>query len=362
MDKKFKRIILHVGPDKTGSTAIQRVLYGNRQLLLSEGIQYSSGKYECDHKLAMHFSERPELLFPAHTLKVITPKIINQYTIHLEKTMKESDANEMILSFEGFIHLTSDELVKIREWLMTYTDSIFVIMYAREAISYARSGMSQRVKKGVRIGVGMDLPFISYKVLIEKLIAVYGREAVNVRIFEPEKMKGESVVLDFLSLFNFSKANFEQKLTITTPIANRSLSLEAMLVGDRVISLINEEAYSKTNFIENILPYLKAIDGEKFVLSFAQYLIIKLLSHEHSLYLREEYSISFKEQKNILKSTASSLNASVDAQAQSILLEHFPQKYSNKPLFFVNVKNSVYLCFSIVKFLISKSIKQLFKR
>lgn len=91
----MKSLIVHIGPYKTGSTAIQRVLAASRRSLESAGILYPTSRetlpLEAHHSLARFLRTGPG---PGITL-VFGPD-------ELDETLRTTSADHVVLSSEGF--------------------------------------------------------------------------------------------------------------------------------------------------------------------------------------------------------------------------------------------------------------------
>ena len=288
---KFERAILHVGPDKTGSTAIQKTLDKSREILAKNNICYAIGHRH--HKLASYFDKEKISNFSFYK-DYSSSDIIerdNSYIKLLHEQIKNSRENEIIYSFEGFIHLTVNQLEDMRSFLLDHSNKILVVVYAREPISYAKSAMSQRVKTG-RTSWGKHLPYLKYKNLITKLVTVFGENNIEVRKFCKSSFPQGDVVLDFLSLFNIqqSDTNF---IIEKSPERNISLSHNGLLVGERVIQLLNGRFKTGADFKKNIGHYLTKIDGPPITLDSKQIKAINNCSREHSKYLENKFGVIF---------------------------------------------------------------------
>lgn len=293
IDKKFKRVILHVGPDKTGSTAIQNALFQNRSFLLSKGIMYSSGFMVNDKFLRMHFLNKKhlkEILSGNNQLDEDIRKKSNRYINHLREEINETACKELILSHEGLFHLDVSELESLREFLNGYTKTIEIVFYVRDPVAYAKSAMSQRVKTGRRAW-GMNPPYIRYKHYLTNLMNVFGKEQVKPRLYSRKVFPDGNIVRDFLSLLPLSE--FEQlKIVENTKFdGNPSLPHKGLYVGDRVVELLDRQVPSSNKFKEMFVPELITIGEDKIRLSKHQLQELVTLCSEHIRFLHEQFAM-----------------------------------------------------------------------
>lgn len=128
-----KKILLHIGPPKTGSSAIQKCFLDNRELLLTEGIFYpahytdvngiSSGHQET----ILSKNERGEFVIDRAKISAV----IEQFN--------SSTAHTMVLSSEAFFRRAGN-LVRI-------LPNCEVIAFVRNPIDFIESQYNQSVKR-----------------------------------------------------------------------------------------------------------------------------------------------------------------------------------------------------------------------
>ncbi len=130
-----KTIYIHVGFGKTGTSAIQKVFFQNREQLKSIGCLYPiTGE-----------------IFTAHyNLSVLGEEEMDTKTINLyEKLLveiKNSNCNIIVLSSEQFIFLKELYVKQISEFLKDF--DVKIIFYIREQIKLIESTYLQWLKAG----------------------------------------------------------------------------------------------------------------------------------------------------------------------------------------------------------------------
>jgi hypothetical protein len=135
--KNRSKVLLHFGADKTGSTAIQNMLYENRQTLSKLGITYSDSRLLHNSVQSGNGEELYLLLRQGATGSEIT-KILSS----LVKTEKLS-----IISCEGFSNLSNNQLKPLYECLNKLKIDFKVLVYVRNPIGYYMSSYNQAVKR-----------------------------------------------------------------------------------------------------------------------------------------------------------------------------------------------------------------------
>lgn len=139
----MKKIIIHIGANKTGTTAIQKYLSKNDDVLLSEhGILYpKSGRMWGAHfPLAwdLGLGKKPDHL---------VGKFENVWGL-LRKEIEEKNAKKTIISSENFMLLSNSNIAnKVKNYLEGY--EVEIILYVRRQDLWLESLYLQRVKMGM---------------------------------------------------------------------------------------------------------------------------------------------------------------------------------------------------------------------
>ena len=313
-----------MGPDKTGSTAIQRFLAGNVDLLESFGVLYSGGGGHNDKGLTLAFSKARRSEISRNSGR--QSERYHGYLKNLQQRVKSSSADHLILSHEGLIHLTVAELLMLQEFLKGLSERVAVVLYARDPFSYALSAMSQRVKTGRRAW-GYSPPIVGYQDHIERWSGVFGREALKVRLFSREIFPGGDVALDFISMSPLKEAlsgldvsNLKQPFE-----GNPGFAALAMRVGDRIVAIMGTEAPKGKNFQTLFLDGFYQLNSGKAELSSTQYKWIRWFSRRHTEYLAREFNIVFPESKEPVKQSTLFLEKDIEILAYKNIASKLPE-------------------------------------
>jgi hypothetical protein len=294
--KKLKKIYLHVGGDKTGSTTIQSVFDANRALLAEAGYYYA--KNTSHHYLAGFFSQSPMLLdyyrvntskYDEGNIKVLACEYIDDLTSDL----RSGNYHTLILSYEGFLGLSQEEMFNLRDFLLQWSQSISVIYYIRPPLSYATSAMSERVRYGLPAW-SVHPPVTIYMPRLKILKKVFGSQALTLRKFSRADLLGGDVLQDFTAQLKMPKILVES-LNITAPYANESLSEEAILIGSAMIRLLAPvsgpvgEGFNKIFF-----SLLKKIKGQRYRLNKLQVKIIQRATKKDIRRVSREFGVNLR--------------------------------------------------------------------
>jgi hypothetical protein len=221
----MKKILLHVGTHKTGSTSIQRTLYDNRETLEEHNIHYL--EFGSNHwHLYSAFMHNPWEWFEHQRMGHDREQVdkLNADTLrNVKEEIANSHCDNIIISSEYLAQLGKQKIVKLRDYLSN-CGQVTVVYYCRELLSWLSSDSQQCAK------VGMKSEPTGYAVAIKRLydfplnyIEVFGRE--NFRL-----IRFEDAIHDGLcnSLLRQCSLPPLEKMGITESPQNSAISAEAV--------------------------------------------------------------------------------------------------------------------------------------
>jgi|GEM_PF-5060790 len=252
---KKKRLFLHIGTDKTGSTAIQNFLQNNESVLLSQGLKIIAAGRLNDH--------HGELF---NQLKQENENLI--YT--LAEEINNSQLSNFIISHEGLYHINEKIIIKLYKTLGNI--EIIPILYLRRRSDKLASGMAQRLKKpeckdDIRLyndnyQVFYKQAGLNYKSIVQKwenAINYQNPNELMVKIYERSEFYKADITHDFLK-------------TITNYLINTQLDISTLRFEK------NEVNKSIGPSAQYILSILRSVDLEKEKINFAH----KILNNHQS--------------------------------------------------------------------------------
>ena len=235
----MKRLVLHIGTEKTGTTSIQHFLHANREALASDGwlLPLSLGEPDQRHLAVICNDEtfadaymRRNALVTAEARATACAR----WTTAFEREIQASAAPNVVISSEHLSSrlFTDSEMERLRNFLTPWFDRIDVIVVLRDPVDAALSLLSTQVQVGdpngslpeppVAWGEGNDRSWISvcdHRQTIQRWEKWFpGR--IQVRLFDPGGPKGGSVLDDVLGVMGIA-VKPEGNLP---PRANESLS------------------------------------------------------------------------------------------------------------------------------------------
>lgn len=191
------KIVLHIGLEKTGTTAIQRSLQDAREALAAEGVLYPEnlGRHGHTHlTVAIGDCARTEDI-RQRTRVVPDPAekagFAKRIFDEMASQVSASRPKVLVLSNEHLSSrlLESDEVAALREFLAPLADDIQVVVYLRRQDELFLSYYSQQVKArcGDRVETFGERPdWFDFEALLDRWALVFGSESLVVRTYPPE--------------------------------------------------------------------------------------------------------------------------------------------------------------------------------
>lgn len=235
----LKRVILHIGRHKSGTSSIQHCLYRNIDLLSAAGILYP--KHGRGGRVAHH--DIAKALNP--NLQKIQINIAQLAENILLERQKEEDT--IILSSEAFQNIC--DLARVREFLKALSPkNITIICYFREHLDYAIAAYrqfihAQRIYQPFRTYLAGK--FESQKALIDGWKDLGD---MKLRWFDDQSLENNDVVFDFLKTADL---NLKLNSLRANPSIGGDLLFLKLLYNYRGDELLD---YNQLSSISTIIP------------------------------------------------------------------------------------------------------------
>ena len=225
-------IELHIGLEKTGTTAIQAYLGSNRHVLIAEhGILFPrslGGRLSANLAAACQLTERLDDLRKIRGL--LTPDAVDAYRAQLAEAFALELAHErptrLVITCE---HLSSRlhqqaELARLRDFLLPHARSLRVWVYLRRQDAFLVSAYSTAVRSGRSAPfrwpkAGTERRDLHFDRLLDRWAGVFGEAAVRPRIYDRRHLLGGDIVSDFCAALDLPPG-----LERSTAEANTSLN------------------------------------------------------------------------------------------------------------------------------------------
>ena len=159
MVQRYKEIILHAGPGKTGSTSIQKNCHKHRELLAAHGIIYPgfdlNGRHLVNHSDAITGAvcDPPTKYGMGWRQKADDdPEGARaQLRSQWEPLLAEPRGDKLILSGENIADYSDHDMQRLKAELEPHCDSLRVLAFIRSPQSSLESILQQRVKGGAAV-------------------------------------------------------------------------------------------------------------------------------------------------------------------------------------------------------------------
>ncbi|MGB0658785.1 MAG: hypothetical protein ACPGNV_01310 [Mangrovicoccus sp.] len=288
----MRKIYIHIGLPKTGSTAIQRAFSKQRaQLLAEEGICYPGpmffqgvllGKFHpngFDHPMfaRLGFSKAKGQAVLTRTLRDIEDRIA------------DPDC-DFVVSAEQYFRLSSDSFAQMRDYFQGLGLDPYLICYLRHPVSLQTSLIQQNVKvRGARLAELMEhLVEPEIRDTLERVGAVFPADRLLICSHEDTRKIGAQN--HFLRLIRP-----DTKLELPDMAVNSSLSLAAVLALDIASAIYPDPADGK-----NLKSWARSLPGPNFDVSPDYAALLRANSAPEMVWIEKQYGITFRPPKQKL--------------------------------------------------------------
>jgi hypothetical protein len=202
----MKRIYLHIGLPKTGTTAIQNFLFKFSEELKSEGILYSRNLGSRSHDSSLRSGHHSLAYDVLGTHGYSDGLCWNQ----LLEEVRSSTSDTAVISAETFWLCSDTEIRKVAKYLESYF--VKVVVYLRNPLNFVVSLYKQRIKTGHSYQSFRDFIdefYTSYGYTLTKWASVFGKENIKVCIYDKVKVN-PGLEEDFLHLLSIDPGRFPE--------------------------------------------------------------------------------------------------------------------------------------------------------
>ncbi len=295
------KLILHIGPPKTGTTSLQHSLYTKCDRLIEKGVLYPNplldGAYNHGRLCAIFvpYSDAPRGMKDVGEADYIKNGDLLRAGIIAQT--KEDTPETLILSSEWFARAQAAKdgrkLIEFAESLGP--DSIEILLYARRPSGFFLSAAQQRLRAS-----SLFEPIFEWNVneLIDGFRALAPQATVTVRTFDRQALLGGSIISDFASTYiPMCKDILEGKSAKPRP--NESFSAETMAILQdfrRTEFPGQEDVFNKrTRRIRAKLQKLDTADGNPRPTLRPEWEEYLDYGDDRALKLRDAHGISFSD-------------------------------------------------------------------
>ena len=344
MVKRFKRCILHIGTEKTGSSSIQAFLNQNRKTLLKDGILYphtSIGGSQWEFVALTH--PCPWTMDVGEALKIEDAESRETFKMLFLENLKRQAAQSpegqtLLISSEHFhSRLEEDAIEALKSILDTFAESYEIVVYFRRQDQLAVSHFTTQIKSGYS-GSGMNLQhhsvndrYYNFDQLVTRWSNVFGSESIKAGLYKKLSKTENGMLNDFCN-----KCSIDISNKTLPKWYNRSLSAAGLKFIQSVNQIYkNHEGILSADDRQSLINRLSEQNEGRFYpisKSEAETFYAKFIDSNESLRARlfpKESAPLFEEDFSYYPEDAETLPDSYnDAVIQAVKLWQRPQKES----------------------------------
>lgn len=251
LNSKMKHYLyIHIGIQKTGTTAIQYFLYSNREYLQQLGFSYPV--FEEERKLYPAFKS-PDYMKNGDYLISEDLRIYDtssNFEAACDHIIQELKSRNVIISEEGYVGYNINLLDQLLSNLVKKIENIRIVVYLRRQDLLAESLWNQKIKGGstakrFKEYIKTDVPeWFDYRVLFGILNKYINDENIIVRVYEKQQFYGGNIEDDFLDAVAIHTNTESWK---RGGVINRSLKGNYLEIK-RIINSVNQIEYFPSFF------------------------------------------------------------------------------------------------------------------
>jgi len=245
-------ILIHIGPPKTGTSAIQKSLQlaENNNYLGSKNIKYLNNKISNNDILFFIAQINSE---PAREYKQSYSLKLNKYkknsSQYLENLIKQNQKkfSLYISSSEYLFRINKDEIIKLKNNLVKLDKDIRVVSFIRDPIKQYISQFSENIKNSTKLTLPIETNQYQQLLIWSEIF----NDKFYVYDFE-KYIKSGNILFKFNDIINdIQKENNQSEIKLKTKILeNESISAElayAVLKFRKINNLVDSKYYEYLN-------------------------------------------------------------------------------------------------------------------
>ena len=302
-NKRFRRVYLHAGLGKTGTSTIQSYLAANAVRIEREyDIHFPhvfdlAGPFDGNHSQLLRTICRSEVEHSSTHTYFAATKVngialgAEEVRSQFESGFSDSEATQLLVSAEAVGHFDARQMMLLSSWLCEYSDSVVVIACIRHPAAALSSEIQQRLRFGAVLEeLYENPPCYSFKGLLPRLEAAFPGSKMILYDFEDASGCASGVVGTFLQ-----KIGIEEDLWGRFPDrVNPSMSQH----GAMLLSALNQARSSGSTACVSegrtrgdVAPFLK-IPGRRFQAVPRAYGRLERLVEKDLLWLEQEHGLN----------------------------------------------------------------------
>lgn len=227
----YKKLILHIGTEKTGTTSIQKFLEMNRSALMKKGVYFPktpSQDTAPNHRKLVSYCMNPWKQDDYHIELGLTTEVKldvwkEKTGLEISKELKSIEQPLTVLSSEHFSSRLTDmeEIKRLGSFLAPHFNEIKILIYLRRQDKYAVSLYSTNLKSGgtskTILSNPADKSRYNYEELCTNWMKAFGKKNIIVKVFEKKEFKNSNLIDDFLNELNIKDIEKWKRIKDSNP-------------------------------------------------------------------------------------------------------------------------------------------------
>lgn len=293
-----KRLFIHIGIDKAGSTSIQTFFRIHEKKLRKKKVYYFSKEFgKLYHfKIKALFQEKKSpyiensLKLDKSDRSIIKKQLIQE----IKSNIRICDT--FIISHEDIFHYTENDYKSLVTFFSIYFDEIIPIFYLREYVSYTISKQTHKMKTffGVNKNFYFHSKVCNYSDVLNKLQLCFKKVIYDV--YDRENLYNNNIVDDFLQKCDLINIYTDKKNFNTALFLNKNLDTKSLInlyFLNKYINFFNK--FDLKRLEEIVVKEIDLNTGRGIRLSKDKVDIIKKRTKEYEKILFEQHQIKFKD-------------------------------------------------------------------
>ncbi len=245
----MKKLILHIGPHKTGTTYLQQFFVANARHFQSRGIRYFVPKGQ-----NAHFELSTELKNSEGSLKQMPKWQAALKQIHKAKQQVH------LLSSEGFDACNELQIARLSSWLSDF--DVRIVFFVRNQIDRIESSVcgtgklaTLRKSKRVLLDEAIEHPAMNILKLYRRWSEGFGESNVRVAVYESQK----DIASCFMNLSELESYVDRAKLVLSSVRANASKDARFANAARLLLRANGQSKNTSREFAKQELSHLQKI-------------------------------------------------------------------------------------------------------
>jgi len=341
----MRKLYLHIGTEKTGTTSIQSFLNTNRVVLSDNGYHVLKCAGQENHRAIPSYCMADNYyddFFLSQGLDNLEKK--QQFRNELREAFNEElgsledNIHSVIITSEHFhSRLGSVEAVEVfKDLISDHFSEIEIICYLKEQSSLASSRYTTGIRSGANIeftaflqNCSPDNPYYNYHSLLKRWSDVFSPDSLNVRIFSKDEFYNNNLIDDFCIAINEILLSFTNR---KINIENESFSNLGITIGRAINSIYH--IGNRNSFInkdrKHVLQYVSQFfPGHENNIDIEQYRHIQTLFQESNQKVAQQY---FKNRDHLFPWNPLPLANSLIKEEQVTALANIIDDFKSAPL------------------------------